>query len=262
MKNIYKTIKNTSKVYFNGSIWKSNNCGNFTIVGKTDRYIVDKRGYKEHKYYLCQFEDGTIVEAKTFEIKNGKVRNPNSPSICNKGYLGEGKWKFYVNQKATKEYVLFRGILNRCYNPNIPEYKNYGEKGVTLDSKLFNFQEFCEMLTKLPNYNNWKDDALGRWEIDKDILCEKHNIFPKIYSEKTCLFVSHGDNIKERNKRVCVTGKTYIATNPNGEKSIFTNIRDFSEKNGLSNTHVGNCIRGKAKSHRGWTFKVKEENKE
>lgn len=259
MTDKYNTIDNTSKVYFNGSTWKSNNCGEFTIVGKTDRYTVDKRGYKEYKYYLCQFEDGTIVESKAYEIKNGKVRNPNSPSICGRGYLGEGKWKFYINQKAIKEYVVFHGILNRCYNPNVPEYKEYGGEGVTLYQKLFNFQEFCEVLTRLPNYDKWKNDTTGYWEIDKDILCDKYGISPKIYSEKTCHFIPHYMNMAERNKRVSVTGNVYLATSPNGEIFTFTNIKEFSRENNLSDTHVGNCIRGKEKSHKGWTFKIKED---
>lgn len=258
MSNKYNTIENTSKVYFNGSVWKSNNCGEFTIIGKTDRNIIDKRGYLEYKYYLCQFEDETIVEAKTSEIKNGKVRNPNSPSICGKGYLGEGKWKFYINQKATKEYIVFHGILNRCYNKNVPEYAEYGGEGVTLDSELFNFQNFCEMLTRLDNYEKWKNDTTGYWEIDKDILCDKYGISPKIYSEKTCHFIPHDENMAERNKRVSITGKTYLGINPMGESFEFTNIKQFSREHDLSDTHVGNCIRNKAKSHKGWFFKVKD----
>ena len=258
MNNRYNLIENTSKVYFNGSIWKSNNCGEFTIVGKTDRHIVDKREYKEYKYYLCKFEDGTVVEAKTFEIKNGKVRNPNCPSICGRGYLGEGKWKFYINQKATKEYRVFHGILNRCYNPNVPEYDEYGGEGITLDPELFNFQKFCEMLTRLPNYDKWKNDTTGYWEIDKDILCDKYKISPKIYSEKTCHFIPYHVNTAERNKRVSITGDTYLGISPNNEEFIFTNIKEFARQHNLCDTHIGSCIHKKAKTHKGWKFTIKE----
>jgi hypothetical protein len=253
----YKMIENTSKVFYNGSIWSSNNCGNFNIVGKTDRHIVDKRGYGEYKYYLCKFNDGTIVEAKANEIKLGKVRNPKYPSICDRGYLGLGKWQFYINQKATKEYSLFSGILNRCYNPKIDCYKYYGGQGVTLDTELFNFQKFCNMIIHLPNYDKWKNDSDNVWELDKDILCEKLNINPKIYSGNTCYFILQKDNIAERNKRVSVTGDTYIAISPMKIEYEFTNIREFSREHNLYNTHVGNCINKKAKHHKGWIFKIK-----
>lgn len=32
MDNGHNTIENTSRVYFNGSKWSSNNCGDFVIV--------------------------------------------------------------------------------------------------------------------------------------------------------------------------------------------------------------------------------------
>lgn len=259
MDNKYNIIENTSKVYFNGSEWESNNCGKFTIIGKTDRHTSDKRGYDEYKFYLCKFEDGTIVEAKTSSIRQGKVKNPNIPSICGRGYLGVGRWEFYVNQKPTKEYRVFHGILNRCYNPNNTRYADYGGRGITLDSKLFNFQEFCEMLTRLPNYDKWKNDTTGRWDIDKDILCEKYNIAPKIYSEKTCHFIQHSENIAERNRRVSITGHTYLAFSPEGKEFTFTNIKQFSREHDLSDTHVGDCIHGKLKTHKGWKFKLYEK---
>ena len=156
------------------------------------------------------------------------------------------------------EYVVFHGILNRCYNPKNPNYAEYGAEGVTLDPKLFNFQNFCEMLTHLPNYDKWKKDTSGYWEIDKDILCDKYNISPKIYSEKTCHFIPYYENMAERNKRASITGKTYLAISPGGKEFTFTNIKQFSRENGLSDTHVGNCIKGKGKTHKGWTFKLKE----
>lgn len=257
----YEQIENNSKVYFNGSVWNSNNCRTFTIVGKTNRHRIDNRGYEEYKYYLCQFEDGTIVEAKTSEIKKGKVRNPNCPSICGKGYLGEGDWKFYINCKPTKEYSLFHNIITRCYDKTSKSYPYYGGCGVTLDENLFNFQNFCEMLTRLPNYDNWKN-SFDLYQLDKDILCEKFNINPKIYSEKTCQFIIRKENMGERNKRVSVTGLTYIGINSSGDEIEFTNIKEFARKYNLQDSNVGKCIRGIAKKHKGWRFKVKEINNE
>lgn len=252
----YDVIDNNSRVYKNGSVWNSNNCGDFTIVAKTSRHRVDKRGYKEYKYYLCQFKDGTIVETKTSEIKLGKVRNPNHPSICDIGYLGIGFWEFYINQKPTREYTIFHGIINRCYNPKSTNYENYGGLGITLDNELHNFQKFCNMLTTLPNYDKWKNGE-DKWEIDKDVLCEKFGITPKIYSSNTCQFILQEDNMSERNKRVGITGGTYVGINSELHQYEFTNIREFAREHDLYDSHIGNCIRGKAKTHKGWTFRIK-----
>ena len=36
-------------------------------------------------------------------------------------------------------------------------------------------------------------------ELDKDILCEKLNIYPKIYSPETCMWITKRENIKSSN---------------------------------------------------------------
>lgn len=112
------------------------------------------------------------------------------------------------------------------------------------------------MLTRLPNYDKWKEDTTGYWEIDKDILCEKYNISPKIYSERTCHFIPHYINQAERNKRVGMTGKLYLGISPDNKEHTFSNIKLFSRTHNLCDTHVGRCLNGKAKTHRGWVFKT------
>lgn len=256
----YELIDNTSKVYFNGSVWESNHCGEFEIIGKSNRYTIDKDGYKGYRHYLCKFKDGTIVESKSSEIKLGKVRNPNCPSICEIGFLGEGAWEFYINQKPTKEYSLFHNIINRCYNNKSSSYEHYGGVGVTLDNDLHNFQNFCNMISNLPNYKKWKNSKKKCWHLDKDILCEKLNIHPKIYSSHTCQFIPEKDNISERNQRASITGNTYIGTSPCGLEYRFKNIKEFARDHNLQDTNIGRCANGKAKTHKGWTFKILEEN--
>jgi len=255
----YTLIDNNSKVYFNGTKWNSNNCGEFEIVGKTNRHHMDKRGYPEYKYYLCKFKDGSIVESKTSEIKIGKVRNPNHPSLKNVGFLGVGNWRFYINQTATCEYALFHNIIDRCYNDKNISFKNYGAKGVILDKPLHNFQNFCNMISNLPNYDKWKYNTDEFWELDKDIICEELGIYPKIYSEKTSQFITRQENVSERNKRVSITGLSYEGINKEGLIFKFTNIREFSKEHDLQDTNVGRCLRGLAISHKGWKFKTLTE---
>ena len=76
------------------------------------------------------------------------------------------------------------------------------------------------------------------------------------------MFVPHYKNVAERNKRVSVTGKTYLGISPEGKEFVFTNIKEFARINGLCDTHVGRCLNGKAKTHKGWTFKVKKTSNE
>jgi DNA-binding XRE family transcriptional regulator len=57
---------------------------------------------------------------------------------------------------------------------------------------------------------------------------------------------------------------TYIATRlSDGFSEEFTVQRPFAKKYNLSYKSINKCLHGGAKSHKGWTFKIKEEeNKE
>lgn len=91
---------------------------------------------------------------------------------------------------TTDDFNLRRryfGIINRCYNPKAPDYNRYGGKGVTMCQEwLDSFNLFKEW-----SLNNGYSSEL---EIDKDILCDKLGISPKIYSPSTCQWISKSEN--------------------------------------------------------------------
>jgi len=78
-------------------------------------------------------------------------------------------------------------MITRCYNKNTLDYPRYGGSGVTI----------CQ---------EWLDDpkAFIEWSlasgfhkdltIDKDILCDKLEIFPKVYSPDTCKWITRSEN--------------------------------------------------------------------
>lgn len=190
----YRLIENTSKKYPNGSVWESASCGKFTIIGKTDRH--NKKG--SYIYCLCEFEDGAIVESDYTNISKGNVKSPNHPNVCGVGYMGQGKWRSKENGKNTKEYVTWLHMLRRCYSKKFHEkYPTY--EGVTVCDRWQCFQNFCEDISKLYGYAQWKDNS--GYELDKDIICEADGIFPKVYSMLTCMFVKKSENLSESTSR-------------------------------------------------------------
>lgn len=93
-----------------------------------------------------------------------------------------------------KQYELelrnrLSGMVNRCYNQKDPSYKNYGAKGVTickewLDSPI--------AFVKWAIGNGYNKSLV----IDKDILCDKLEIYPKVYSPGTCVWITPQENSK------------------------------------------------------------------
>lgn len=96
--------------------------------------------------------------------------------------------------KRVRLYSIWTDMKNRCYNKNNQAFKNYGDKGVTVCDEWKNdYLSFKEWSLD----NGYKNTL----EIDKDILCHKLDIFPKIYSPKTCLWVTKSENSIDANKR-------------------------------------------------------------
>jgi hypothetical protein len=256
----WKIIENTSNIYYNGSEWESNNYGKFKILEKLNKYRLRKNNIKDYIYYLCEFWDGSIVEINCQRIKDGQIKNCYSPSLFGVGYVGQGQWQTKMKGKNTKEYTLFKNILSRCYNNQNKNYKYYGEKGITLDKNLHNFQNFCLMISNLPNYDKWKHDKMEEWCLDKDFVCKKLNISPKIYSKETCIFITKKENTAEMINRNLLTGLTYVGIRVlDNYEEEFTNQNHFAKKWGLDNSHVNSCIHNKRERHKGWVFKIKKE---
>lgn len=100
-----------------------------------------------------------------------------NPTICGVGYLGND----YNKNTDKLLYQRWSGILNRCYNTNNPNYKNYGEIGVEVDKEWYNFSNFKKWFED----NYWDIGTNENLVVDKDILVPNN----KIYSSQTCLLI-------------------------------------------------------------------------
>ena len=113
------------------------------------------------------------------------IKSPYSPSVYNKGYLGEGKYKTKVNGNRTKEYEIWKGVLRRCFSEKEKE-RNQAYMDITCCEEWLNFQSFA----KWYNDNFYQIEG-QRMELDKDILVKNN----KIYSPSTCVFVPKRINL-------------------------------------------------------------------
>lgn len=229
------------------------NSGYVTIIGKLNKYYVDKNtGEKHFNYYLVQFEDGYIAETEYRALRHGKIKNPNTPSVYGVGFIGEGIYSSGTSKKHTKEYETWKKMLQRCYDEKYqrlePSYI-----GVLVDKRWHNFQNFCEDIKEIQNYNLWL--LQNGYELDKDILCERYGINPKIYSKDTCVFIEKKLNsIASGNGKV--TGNVAVRLS-DGYEECFVCIADFSKKFGLNPSAISGCLKGKHKTHKGWMFRKK-----
>ena len=150
-----------------GRVYKSLNSGDFKVLKYNGARDV------EIQFVSTNFE--TSVELGN--IRNGKVKDPYLPSIYGVGIVGT---EYPINEGGvlTKEYVLWTGMLERCYSDT------YKKKRPTYEG--------CEVSDNFKSYEyfyDWCNKQIGfgvkGWHLDKDLLIKGN----KVYSENTCVFL-------------------------------------------------------------------------
>ena len=147
-------------------------------------------------------------------LKNGNIKCPYERRTFGVGFLGEGKYKMSENGKLTDVYIIWHGILRRCYDPKFHE-KHPTYKGCRVEDYLLNFQHMGKWIED--NYYKVPGEKMC---LDKDILCKGN----KVYSRETCIFVPERINLlftKRDNDR----GKNPIGVSdlPSGNYQAYCN---------------------------------------
>ena len=140
--------------------------------------IKEYRNNKNIDVYLPEY-DWVFEHAQYNQFKKGNIKCPYEPRYFGKGYLGEGKYKMSENGKLKKEFNIWYGMLQRCYDPEFHKREST-YKDCRVEEYLLNFQNMGEWIE-----NNYYEIPGEQMCLDKDILCKGN----KIYSRDTCIFV-------------------------------------------------------------------------
>lgn len=236
---------NTSRKYFNGSIWNTKNYGKIKIVGQAT--YCKKRDYP---YFQVEFEDGNKIFTTRKSITEGSIKNPWSPTVYGVGFIGRGTAISHNVSEVTREYNLWMHMLSRCYSGNFPTYSD-----CTVDERWHCYQNFYHDIKNIPGYSRWEENK-EKMQIDKDIKIQGN----RIYSKDTCLFVTEAENVAESNISGNLKDKKYLATRiSDGYIVEFNNMAEFGRRYKCDRGHICKCIMGKSKQHKGWVFKTLDE---
>ena len=165
-----------------GKVCKSNSSGDFKIVKYNDAKDV------EIQFVNTSFE----TSATLGNIRNGEVKDLYSPSVYGVGVLGT-KYPSKVNGVLTKEYEIWRSMIQRCYS-DIFKNKRPTYKDCKCSENFKSFEYFHEWCNKQVGFGN------EGWQLDKDLLIKGN----KVYNEYSCVFLPREINqllVKRENMR-------------------------------------------------------------
>ena len=156
-----------------GKICKSKLSGDFKIVK-----------YNNNTNVQIQFlNTGYEMVTQLGNIRNGKVKDPYSPSVYGIGVLGT-KYLSTISGVKTKEYELWNSMLTRCYSGSFKKKRTMYE-GCEVSDNFKSYEYFYEWCNSQIGF------AVDGFELDKDLLVKGN----KVYSEDTCVFIPKEINL-------------------------------------------------------------------
>lgn len=95
----------------------------------------------------CRCECGAEGEVSSHTLRNGS----STSCGCFMREFQAARWKTH-GKTGSKEYIVYRGMIKRCTNPNEPSYKNYGGRGIAVCQRwLDSFENFLDDMGERPN---------------------------------------------------------------------------------------------------------------
>ena len=134
--------------------------------------------------WLCRCDCGNMTVVTGANLRYGAVKS------CGCIRFGNTKKKNYTEPRG-RLYLVWNGMKTRCYNPNFPQYKDYGGRGIKV----------CPEWHDYANFLAWAKDS-GYDENAPRGACTLDRIDNNSdYCPENCHWVSMKAQAKHRRKR-------------------------------------------------------------
>lgn len=124
--------------------------GRWTALEKTERRSFPCG--KDQIFHECRCDCGTIQMVGSYKLRIGHSRSCGclQAEVTIERSLKHGFSRNSRNGR-TKIYRAWCNMINRCTNPNVPHYDNYGGRGITVCERwLSSFENFLEDMGEPP----------------------------------------------------------------------------------------------------------------
>ncbi len=119
-------------------------------------------------YWICECECGVIKSIYSANLKNGNTKSCGCYEIeqTSKRFFKHGN-SAKNNEKCSTEYSSWQSIKNRCLNPTVINYNDYGGRGIIICDRWKNsFENFLQDMGNKPDksYSIERIDVNGNYE--------------------------------------------------------------------------------------------------
>jgi hypothetical protein len=143
--------------------------------------IEEVKPMKKARCFLCKCDCGNLKVVRLEHLRRG--------SVVSCGCLNNEKRKVSKNikhgYKGTRIYRIWNGMKQRCLNPNSPNYKRYGGRGIKICDEWMNFENFLNwaksteyndtLSIERDNYNRNYEPSNCRWATCKEQANNRSN---------------------------------------------------------------------------------------
>lgn len=141
------------------------NSDNELIGDKFGRLVVI--GHIDKKYecrkFVCLCECGKEIITKKDSLLNGSTKSCG----CLRREM-TGKRFYRHGMSHTKIYGIWSSMHDRCSNPNVSSYEDYGGRGITVCPEWSDFEQFYQDMGDRPN----RSMSLDRIDVNGDYCPE------------------------------------------------------------------------------------------
>jgi hypothetical protein len=114
--------------------------------GRLTAVRIDESHEGKRIHWICKCDCGKEKSVRASHMKSGMCRS------CGCLSHDRGGKSLDLQPPSVKPlYRVWRGMIDRCRNPNAPNYCYYGEKGITVCDRWKSFDEFAKDMGERPD---------------------------------------------------------------------------------------------------------------
>lgn len=206
------------------------------------KLLVINRSGERHRGYTvweCHCDCGQRTFVPEHRLISGNTRSCGclQRETASKRFFKYG----YTRGKKTPEYQTWIRMRSRCLSKSNPDYHYYGGRGIGICQEWDDFETFLKDMGEKPG---------------PEYTLERRNNSGG-YCKENCIWATRLTQANNTSQL-----RRFLALGPCGQIEVAKSQGAFARKWGLNRFHIGNCLSGRRKRHKGWVFQkliIREE---